>query len=114
MNRSQQVKQKEQELLIAEQEAQKQVKVAEATKTALITQAEGDKEAAALRADAKALEGEGIRKYNEAVALNWGIELKKIELENERLRINRWNGVYVPTNNYGPIPVQTGNMQPPK
>lgn len=110
MNRAQQVKQKEQELLITEQEAQKKVKQAEADKTALVTQAEGEKEAAALRADAKALEGEGIKKYNQSVAANWDIELKKIELEIERNRVEKWNGQYVPNNNYGPIPVETGSM----
>lgn len=110
MNRAQQVKQKEQELLITEQEAQKKVKQAEADKTALVTQAEGEKEAAALRADAKALEGEGIKKYNQSVAANWDIELKKIELEIERMRVEKWNGQYVPNNNYGPIPVETGSM----
>ena len=26
-------------------------------------------------------------------------------------RIAKWNGEYVPTNNYGPIPVQTGGVQ---
>ena len=107
MARAQQVKQKEQELLIAQNEQQKKVKEAEAEKQALITKAEGEKEAAKLRADAKALEGEGIRKYNESVAANWGIELKKIELNIEKMRVEKWNGVYVPNNMYGPIPVDT-------
>jgi regulator of protease activity HflC (stomatin/prohibitin superfamily) len=111
MNRSQQVKQKEQEKLIAEQEAQKGVVKATAEKTMAITTAEGQKEAARLNAEAKALEGEGIRKYNESVAKNWDIELKKMQLQIEQTKANRWNGQYVPTNNYGPIPVQTGDMQ---
>jgi len=110
MERAQQVKQKEQELLITEQEAQKKVKQAEAEKTALITQAEGEKEAAALRADAKALEGEGIKKYNQSVATNWDIELKKLELQIERERVAKWDGRYVPTNNYSPIPLQNGDL----
>lgn len=107
MSRAQQVKQKEQELLIAQNEQQKKVKEAEAEKQALITKAEGEKEAAKLRADAKALEGEGIRKYNESVATNWNIELKKMELEIEKNRVEKWNGIYVPNNMYGPIPVDT-------
>ena len=37
---------------------------------ALIAKAEGEKEAAKLRAEAKALEGEGIRKYNASVQQN--------------------------------------------
>jgi regulator of protease activity HflC (stomatin/prohibitin superfamily) len=112
MNRSQQVKQKEQELLITEQESQKVVKKAEADKTALITTAEGEKAAAELRAEAKALEGEGIRKYNESIAKTIELEIKLRQLKIEEIKAERWNGQFVPTNNYGPIPVQTGMMQP--
>lgn len=114
MHRAQQVKQKEQELLIAEQEAQKKVKQATADKEALITQAEGEKAAALLRADAKAAEGEGIRKYNQYVQANMELELKIRQLEIEKIKAQQWNGQYVPTNNYGPIPVQTGSLQPSK
>ena len=112
MNRSQEVKQKEQELLITEQEAQKKVKNAEADKTALVTTAEGEKIAAVLRAEAKAAEGEGIRKYNESVRQNMQLEIELRKLEIEKIKAERWNGQYVPTNNYGPIPVQTGGIQP--
>lgn len=111
MNRSQQVKQKEQELLITEQEAQKKVKQAEAEKTAQITKAEGEKAAAVLMAEAKAAEGEGIRKYNESIAQTIEIQLKLRQLEIEERRVDKWNGQYVPNNNYGPIPVQAGNIQ---
>lgn len=100
MNRSQQVKQAEQELLITQQNAQKKVKEAEA-----------DKQATLLQAEAKALEGEGIRKYNDSVATNWDIELKKLQLQIELKRVEKWNGQYVPTNNYGPIPLETGAIQ---
>lgn len=112
MQRAQQVKQKEQELLITEQEAQKLVKQAEAEKTAKVTKAEGEKLSAQLLADAKALEGEGIRKYNDAVQKNMELEIKLRQLQIEQIKAERWNGQYVPTNNYGPIPVQTGGMQP--
>lgn len=112
MNRSQQVKQKEQEKLMAEQEAQKGVVQASAQKQILITTAEGEKGAAQLRADAKALEGEGIKKYNQAVAVNWDIELQKMNLEIAKIKAERWNGVFVPNNMYGPIPVNTtGGVQ---
>jgi len=111
MNRAQQVKQKEQELLIAQNEQQKKVKEAEAEKQALITKAEGEKEAARLHAEAKVLEGEGIRKYNQSVALNWEIELKKMELEIEKIRVQQWNGQYVPNNVYSPIPLSQGGIQ---
>ncbi len=114
MNRSQQVKQKEQELLITEQESQKVVKKAEADKTALITTAEGEKGAAQLRADAKALEGEGIRKYNESIAKTIDLEIKLRELHIKEITAEKWNGQYVPINNYGPIPVQTGGILPLK
>lgn len=112
MGRAQQVKQKEQELLIAEQEAQKQVKQAEAAKTAMITNAQGLKESARLQAEAKILEGEGIRKYNESIAANKQLEIELRKLDIERTRVQRWNGQYVPNNHYGPIPVSTGSLQP--
>lgn len=42
------------------------------------------------------------------------LELKLRELEIEKIKAERWNGQYVPTNNYGPIPVQTGSIIPSK
>jgi regulator of protease activity HflC (stomatin/prohibitin superfamily) len=113
MNRSQEVKQKEQELLITEQEAQKKVKNAEADKQALVTASEGERIAAENRAEAKALEGEGIRKFNESVAKNMSLEIELRKLKIEEIKAERWNGQYVPNNHYGPIPVQTnGYLQP--
>jgi prohibitin 2 len=111
MSRAQEVKQKEQELLIAEHESQKIVKVAQADKQAAITKAEGEKEAAILNAEAKAAEGEGIKKYNQSVQANMDLEIKIRQLEIERIKAEKWNGQYVPTNNYGPIPVQMGSIQ---
>jgi regulator of protease activity HflC (stomatin/prohibitin superfamily) len=107
MKRAQEVKQKEQELLITEQEAQKLVKQAEAEKQSLVTRAEGEMEAAKLNAEAKALEGKGIKDYNTAVATNWDIELQKMKLEIEKIKAENWDGTYVPNNMYGPIPVDT-------
>lgn len=112
MQRAQQVKQKEQELLVTEQESQKLVKQAEAEKQALITKAEGEKGAAQLMAEAKALEGEGIRKYNESVQKNMELEIKLRQLEIDRIKAQKWNGQYVPTNNYSPIPIQHGKLLP--
>ncbi|MDD4290073.1 MAG: SPFH domain-containing protein, partial [Patescibacteria group bacterium] len=114
MERAQQVKQKQQELLIAEQEAQKEVKQAEAAKTAMITKAEGEKAAALLLAEAKEAEGRGIQKYNEAVQKNMTLEVQLRQLEIEKIKAEKWNGQYVPTNHYGPIPIQTGAIQPSK
>lgn len=111
MQKAQQVKQKEQELLISQNEQQKKVKEADADKQSMIVRAEGEKEAAKLQAEAKALEGEGIRKYNESVAKNWDIELRKMQIELETKRIEKWNGAYVPTNNYTPIPFENGALQ---
>lgn len=133
MIRAQEVKQAQQGLLIKEQEAQKIVKQAEADKEAAIKQAEGEKQAAINRAEgekqsaiaraegekesalllaeAKRLQGEGIKKYNEAIRSNLDIELQFRKLEIEKIKAEGWNGANVPTNNYGPIPFQTGSIQ---
>jgi len=111
MAKAQQVKQKEQELLITELEAQKRVKEADASRQALVSQAQGEKEAASLRAEAKALEGEGIRKYNEAIERNRTLEVELRKLEIEMKRVEKWDGQYVPNNNYLPIPFNYGGIQ---
>lgn len=97
--------------MVAEQEAQKQVKEAEAQKTAMITVAEGEKESAKLKAEAKALEGEGIRKYNESIQKNMELEVKIRQLEIDRIKAERWDGQNVPNNVYSPIPLSTGGIQ---
>lgn len=112
MAKAQQVKQKGQELLIEEQEAQKKVKQAEAQKTSDVTKAEGGRDAAKLDAEALELKGQGIKKYNEALKQNMELEVQLRKLEIEKIRAEKWNGQYVPTNNYGPIPFQTGGMLP--
>lgn len=114
MHRAQQVKQKQQELLITEQEAQKKVKEAEADKTSMVTRAEGEKAAAILMADAKEAEGAGIKKYNQAVQANMELELKIRALEIEKIKAEKWDGAYVPVNNYGPIPISSGSGLSPK
>lgn len=114
MEKAQQVKQKGQELLIEEQEAQKKVKQAEAEKTSSVTRAEGKRDSAKLEAEAKELEGKGIKKYNEALKQNMELEVQLRKLEIEKIRAEKWNGQYVPTNNYGPIPLQTGGILPGK
>jgi len=100
MQIAQQAKQKEQEVKVSELEAQKIVK-----------QAEANKQAAALNADAKALEWEWIRKYNESITANeknMELEIKLKQLEIEKMRVEKWNGQFVSQNNYGPIPVNVG------
>ena len=112
MERAQKVKQATQDLLITEQNAQKQVKEAEAAKLATIAQAEGEKAAAILLAEAKMAEGEGIRKYNESIEKNKALELEFRRLEIEKIKAGLWDGAYVPNNMYGPIPVNTqGGVQ---
>lgn len=111
MSKAQQVRQKEQELKMTEFEAQKKVKQAEADKDSTIARAQGHKESTRLAADAKVLEGEGIRKFNESIRQTQDIEIKLRELQIELARVNKWNGQFVPTNNYGPIPLETGKMQ---
>lgn len=112
----QEVLQKEQEVSkatldyqkqVAEAEAQKKVTIAnaEAQKEAAIAESQGELESAKLKRDAKIAEGEGIRKYNDLVAVNWGIELKKLELEIEMARVTKWDGHYVPAQNFTPLPL---------
>jgi len=111
MKRAQEVKQAQQELLITEQTAQKKVKEAIAEKEATVTRAEGEKASALLLAQAKELEGQGIKKYNEAIKSNLDVQIQLLKLEIEKIKAEHWDGKYVPTNNYGPIPFQTGSLQ---
>ena len=101
MSRAQQVKQKEQELLITEKEAQKLVKEAEARKQATV-----------LDAEANAAKGEGIRKYNEELAKTIEIEKQFRHLEIEKIKAEKWDGHYVPSQVFTPIPLDLkGGMQ---
>lgn len=90
--KAQQVNQKEQELKIADLESQKAVRIAESEKQALIAKAEGEKQAVILRAEGKKAEGEGIRQYNLAVAQNQAFEIRKLELEIDKIRAEKWDG----------------------
>jgi regulator of protease activity HflC (stomatin/prohibitin superfamily) len=111
MKAAQEVKKKEQELQVTQNEAQKQVKEAEAQKQTTVLRAEAELEAAKLKAAARIAEGEGIRVYNEKIAQNLNVQIRLKELDNERARIDKWNGEYVANNNYGPIPVSTGTVK---
>jgi regulator of protease activity HflC (stomatin/prohibitin superfamily) len=121
MEKAQQAKQAEQELLIVTTNAKKGVAQAEAEKLQAILRAESEKQQLILasegtlasaknNAEAKAAEGEGIKKYNAAIAQNLDVQLKLKALDNEAARILKWDGKYVSQNNYGPIPVQTGSL----
>ena len=97
MTIAQEAKQQEQELKKIEISAQQ-----------IVVQAEANKRAEELNADALAMKGEGIRKYNQAITSNpknMELEIRLKELEIEKLRVEKRNGIYVSKNNYAPIPV---------
>ena len=87
MNRTQQVRQAEQDLKLAEAEAQK--KAAEQT-------AEADLIKAQKAAEAKQVEADALAYYNAKVAQNSNIEIKLKELEIQLERAKRWDGREVP------------------
>jgi regulator of protease activity HflC (stomatin/prohibitin superfamily) len=92
MTIAQETKQQEQELKKVEITAQKKVKEAEANRQAEV-----------LNAEAMKVKGEGIRDYNAAITANprnMELEIKLKQLEIEKLRVERWNGQYVPVNHY--------------
>ena len=122
MKITQQVKIAEQQRQIKSVEAETQVIEAEAQKKAALLKAEAEyeqtlklaeaeKEKVRLEAEAKVLEGEALKAYNAAIKDNLEIELELRILEVELTKAQKWNGQYVPTNNYGPIPVSTGSIQ---
>lgn len=95
-NRTQQVKQAEQEANIAAAQAQKKVKEAEANKQAAeldaqasVAKAEGEAQAKKIRADADAYEARQIAANQQAYQKQWDYE---IALE----KAKRWNGKEVP------------------
>jgi regulator of protease activity HflC (stomatin/prohibitin superfamily) len=103
MTIAQETKQQEQELKKVEITAQKKVKEAEANRQAEV-----------LNAEAMKVKGEGIRDYNAAITANprnMELEIKLKQLEIEKLRVERWNGQYVPVNHYWPIPVSFAGQQ---
>lgn len=122
MKITQQVKIAEQQRQIKSVEAETQVIEAEAQKKAALLKAEAEyektlklaeaeKERVRLEAEAKVLEGEALKAYNAAIKDNLEIELELRRLEVELTKAQKWNGQYMPTNNYGPIPVSTGSIQ---
>ena len=121
MKTTQQVKIAEQELQITEQEAQKQIKEAAAEQEAMVIRANAEKEkamieaqtaleVAQLQAEAKKVEADALAYYNQKVAENLEVELELKKLEVEKARVEKWNGQYVSTYQYGPIPVTQGSL----
>lgn len=100
-NRAQEVKKAEQDLKLAEQQAQKQVKEAEAKKAAIEQEAEAALIKAQKEAEAKKVEADALAYYNNKVAQNYQVEIKLKELEIELEKAKRWDGRQVP--NYVPL-----------
>lgn len=95
-NRAQEVKKAEQDLKLAEQQAQKQVKEAEAKKAAIEQEAEAALIKAQKEAEAKKVEADAVAYYNARVAQNYQVEIRLKELEIELERAKRWDGRQVP------------------
>lgn len=121
MKTTQQVKIAEQELQITQQEAQKQIKEAQAEQEATIIKANAEKEkqlleaqtkleVAKLEAEAQKVRADAEAYYNEKISENLEVELSLREIEVEKMRVEKWNGQYVSTYQYGPLPVTTGSL----
>lgn len=95
-NRAQEVKKAEQDLKLAEQNAQKQVKEAEAKKAAIEQEAEAALIKAQKEAEAKKVEADALAYYNSKVAQNYQVEIKLKELEIELEKAKKWDGRQVP------------------
>ena len=81
----------------AEQEQRRVSIEAEAHARAEIAKAEGEKQAAILRAEARQAEGQGIANYNRLVAANIEQEIRLRQLEIQLERAKRWDGREIPT-----------------
>ena len=110
-NRAQEVKKAEQDLKLAEQQAQKQVKEAEAKKAAIEQEAEAALIKAQKEAEAKKVEADALAYYNAKVAQNYQVEIKLKELEIELERAKKWDGRQVPE--YVPLTAAGGIVNLP-
>lgn len=95
-NRTQQVKQAEQEANIAAANAQKLVKEAEAKKQAVQLEAEAALIKAQNEARAKQAEADGIAYYNAKVAQNMTVQQQQWKHEEQMAYYDKWNGILVP------------------
>lgn len=111
MKSAQDAKKAEQDLKIVETESQKKVALAKADLEAKKLNALADLEAKKLEAEAVKVKADADLYMAQQLAK--AAEMKKAEWkhEEEMSRISKWDGKYVPTNNYGPIPVQSGSIQ---
>lgn len=124
MKTTQQVKIAEQELQITTQEAQKQIKEAQAEQEATIIRANAEKEkalieaqtkleTAKLEAEAQKVKADAEAYYNRKLSENLEVELALRELEVRAKEIEKWDGRYVSTYQYGPIPLSEGSLLGP-
>lgn len=111
-NRAQEVKKAEQDLKLAEQNAQKQVKEAEAKKAAIEQEAEAALIKAQKEAEAKKVEADALAYYNAKVAQNYQVEIKLKELEIELEKAKKWDGRQVPS--YVPLTAAGGIVNLPE
>ncbi len=103
MKIAQETKQQEQEL-----------KKIEVSSQQIVKQAEANKQAEALNAEALKLKWEGIRDYNQAITANpknMELEIKLKELEIEKIRAEKRNGVSTPTQVWTATPVSFNPLQ---
>lgn len=110
-NRAQEVKKAEQDLKLAEQTAQKQVKEAEAKKQAMQFEAEALLIKAQNEAEAKKAEADGIAYYNEKVAQNMTVQQQQWKHEEQMKYYETWNGILVPQ--YVPLTAAGGIVNLP-
>ena len=110
-NRTQQVKQAEQEANIAAANAQKLVREAEAKKQAMQLDAEAQLIKAENEAKAKKAEADGIAYYNSKVAQNMAVQQQQWKHEEQMAYYEKWNGTLVPQ--YVPLTAAGGIVNIP-
>ena len=110
-NRTQQVKQAEQEANIAAANAQKLVREAEAKKQAMQLDAEAQLIKAENEAKAKKAEADGIAYYNAKVAQNMAVQQQQWKHEEQMAYYDKWNGTLVPQ--YVPLTASGGIVNIP-
>ena len=110
-NRTQQVKQAEQEANIAAANAQKLVKEAEAKKQAMQLEAEAQLIKAQNEAKAKQAEADGIAYYNAKVAQNMTVQQQQWKHEEQMAYYEKWDGNLVPQ--YVPLTAAGGIVNIP-
>ena len=110
-NRTQQVKQAEQEANIAAANAQKLVKEAEAKKQAIQLEAEAQLIKAQNEAEAKKAEADGIAYYNQKVAQNMAVQQAQWKHDEAMAYNEKWNGILVPQ--YVPLTAAGGIVNIP-